>query len=306
MARSATTVSLPMDLATRACFALSRRLLRPPAERTVDYGAYETWRHASLSRSFDAFSDAHIDGKEVLDFGCGDGQLSLFLAREKRPRRVVGVDLNPAAIERARAALATVADRIEADVEFLVGSPQGLPQPERSFDTLLAFDCLEHVMAPGPILREWYRVLRPGGRCLIEWYPFKGPWGPHMEALIPVPWAHVLFGQRAMFRTAEMIYELPEFAPRHWDLDEHGRKRPNKWRAWSSFAEQGYVNELDLAGFRALARAAGFEVARLDLHSFGGSRARRTAGRALMRLPLVGEYFVSYAAIELLRPAVQD
>jgi len=56
-------------------------------------------------------------------------------------------------------------------------------------DTLLAFDCLEHVMSPLPILQDWYRVLRPGGRCLIEWFPYKGPWGPHMESLIPIPWA---------------------------------------------------------------------------------------------------------------------
>ena len=86
-------------------------------------------------------------------------------------------------------------------------------------------------MSPESILRDWFRVLRPNGRCLIEWFPFKGPGGPHMESLIPIPWAHVIFGERAMFRAAEMIYDLPEFVPRHWDLDERGKKKPNKWRA---------------------------------------------------------------------------
>jgi ubiquinone/menaquinone biosynthesis C-methylase UbiE len=292
-----------MDIRTRACFALSRRLMPAPRQRTVDYGAYGDWRRASLSRSWAAFSDSDATGKDVLDFGCGDGPLSLFLATEKRPRRILGVDISASAIERARASLAKTPVPPEVQVEFVLGTTDALPIADRSFDTLLAFDCLEHVMSPGPILREWYRILRPGGRCLIEWFPYKGPWGPHMEALVPIPWAHVIFGERAMFRTAEMVYDLPEFVPRHWDLDECGNKMPNKWRAWSSFREQGYINQLDIPAFRNLARDAGFYIARMELHSFGGSSLRQFAGRALMRMPVIGEYFVSYAIIELLRPA---
>jgi len=275
--------------------------MRPPAERTVVYDAYGDWRNNSLSESWSAFSDAHIAGKDVLDFGCGDGPLSLFLARKKLPASVVGVDLSVVGIERARTSLAQSPPPDGVSVEFLVGKTEGLPVADQSFDTLLAFDCLEHVMSIGPVMRDWYRVLRPGGRCLIEWFPFKGPWGPHMESLIPIPWAHVIFGERAMFRAAEMIYDLPEFVPRHWDLDENGRKKPNKWRAWSSFEEQGYVNKLDMATFRKLAHSTGFEIAREELHSFGGSPARQAIGRTLMALPVVGEYFVSYANIELVR-----
>jgi hypothetical protein len=122
-----------------------------------------------------------------------------------------------------------------------------------------------------------------------------------MEALIPIPWAHVFFGERAMFRTAEKIYDLPTFVHRHWDLDAEGRKKPNKWSAWSSFEEQGYINKLDVSTFESLARAAGFSIDRLEQHSFGGSNLRRFLGRSLMKLPWVGEYFVSYATIELVR-----
>jgi len=292
-----------MDIRTRLCFAISRRLMRSPAERTVDYGVYGDWRRESLSRSWSAFSDSHIAGKDVLDFGCGDGPLSLYLAVEKHPRRILGIDILPAAIERARAALAGAPVPPGVMIGFELGSPDALPVLDRSFDTLLAFDCLEHVMSPGPILREWYRVLRPGGRCLIEWFPYKGPWGPHMEALIPIPWAHVVFGERAMFRTAEMIYDLPEFVPRHWDIDERCMRLPNKWRAWSSFREQGYINQLDVPTFRRLAQSAGFRLARMERHSFTGSAPRRLTGRALMHMPFVGEYFVSRVLIELQRPA---
>ncbi len=104
-----------------------------------------------------------------------------------------------------------------------------------------------------------------------------------------------------MIRAAEKIYDLPEFAHRHWDLDADGRKKPNKWRAWSTFAEQGYINKLGLKTFRELVKIVGFEIARLDLHSFGGSRMRRMTGHGLMKLPIIGEYFLSYVTVELVR-----
>jgi len=295
-----------MRLRDRACFALSRRLARAPSAHSAKSRAYGEWRSDSLSRSWSAFSDSCVMGKDVLDFGCGDGQLGLYLAGTKKPHRIVGVDLDNASIARARAKLANSATNAGVEVDFLVGTTNRLPVPDESFDTLLAFDCLEHVMSPESILHDWFRVLRPDGRCLIEWFPFKGPWGPHMESLIPIPWAHVIFGERAMFRAAEMIYDLPEFVPRHWDLDERGKKKPNKWRAWSSFEEQGYINQLDLGTFRKLAKEAGFEILREELHSFGGSRIRQVIGRTLMAIPYVGEYFVSFVIVELRRGSRSD
>lgn len=291
-----------MDIRTDVCFELSRRLMARPERKTVDYGAYSDWRHESLTRSWSAFSDSSVTGKDVLDFGCGDGQLTFFLALHKHPRKVIGVDISSDAIARCDAARASTPLPGGVTVEFAVGSAERLPVPDASIDTLIAFDCLEHVMSPAAIVGDWYRVLRPGGRVLIEWFPYTGPWGPHMEPLIPIPWAHVIFGERAMFRAAERIYDLPEFMPRYWDLDETGRKRPNKWRAWSSFREQGFINQLDVSTFRRLALEAGFEIPRLVLNSFSGSAARRFVGRTLMRLPAVGKHFVSFTVIELQRP----
>ncbi|MBX3601536.1 MAG: class I SAM-dependent methyltransferase [Rubrivivax sp.] len=290
-----------MTFRSSLLFALSRWRLPAPAKRTVDYGAYQDWRRQSLSASWSSFADAAVHGKDVLDFGCGDGALSLFLAAEKSPRSVVGVDLQRDALDRAREALARTSVPRSVHVDFVQGTVDGMPLPEASVDVVVAFDCLEHVMAPLPILQEWHRVLRPGGRCLLEWFPFKGPWGPHMESLIPVPWAHVIFGERAMFRAAEQVYDLPEFVPRHWDLDADGRKKPNKWRQWSSFKEQGYVNELDIRSFRSLVGQAGLEIERLETRSFGGGAPRRVLGRMLMSLPLLGEYFVSYTVIQLVK-----
>jgi SAM-dependent methyltransferase len=287
-------------LRERLCFELSRRLIKPPDRRTANMEEYVAWRGDSLSRSWSRFDDRHVVGKDVLDFGSGKGNLTFFLAM-KGPRRIVGLDLHAPSLAVCREQARALELPSGTTLEFVQGRVDGMPLPDASFDTLTAFDCLEHVMAPEAVLREWHRVLRPGGRALIEWFPFRGPWGPHMESLVPVPWAHVVFGERAMFRAAERIYDDPAYHPRPWDLDENGERLPNKWRAWSSFAEQGYVNELDVGHFRALAYETGFEIDRFEAHGFSSAPARKMVSDVLMRVPVLGEYFTSYVLVELVR-----
>ena len=246
-----------------------------------------SWRH---------FSNADIDGKDVLDFGCGEGPLSLYLARICQPKSILGVDIDAHAIERANLALTRLGD---AAVSFKLSDTDRLPAADNSMDTILAFDCMEHVMQPENILAEWHRVLRPGGKVLIEWYPFKGPYGPHMTAMIPIPWAHVLFGEKALFETAARLYDQPDYIPNRWDLDERGEKKPNKWATSSTFREQGYLNEMTIPQFNAMTAAAGFRTARFEKRGFGQSGTKAAIGKALLKLPVIDVYFVNYSLIEL-------
>ena len=290
-------------LRTELCYRISRNLMKPSSAPAVSRESYAQWRDSEMRRSWTNFSDADIDGKDVLDFGCGEGPLSLYLAREKRPRSILGVDIDAAAIESACKALERAREGLSTQaVEFVLGSTAGLPAADASVDTILAFDCMEHVMEPEAILAEWHRVLRPGGKVLIEWYPFKGPYGPHMSGLIPIPWAHVLFGEKALFETAARLYDDPAFVPGPWDLDERGEKLPNKWASATTFREQGYLNELDIPTFNRMVADAGFTVVRQDKRGFGQSGAKRAIGRALLKLPVIDEYFVNYSLIELRKP----
>lgn len=292
-----------MSLRGRICHALSRPALRRPVEaQTAAIEDYQEWRNSSLAGSWAHFSDADVNGRDVLDFGCGNGPLSLLLAATRQPRSITGVDLYPEAIARAQAALARMDPQPAMPVRFITGGPQGVPLGDAAYDTLLAFDCLEHVMEPRAILAEWARVLRPGGKALAEWYPFAGPHGPHMDALIPIPWAHHIFGERALFETCEALYDDPAFQPRHWDLDGEGRKLPNKWRQWRSFAEQGYVNELSTRDFRRMAKEAGFRFARFERHGLLSNRpALERFTRIAAHLPLLGEAFTSKVIVELVK-----
>ena len=274
--------------------------MKPPPARVADAGQYAQWRHDEMVRSWSHFSNEAVDGKHVLDFGCGDGPLSLHLACTARPLSIVGVDVIPEAIERARAAAARIDPLLRAcPLEFRVGHTQRLPVDDASIHTILAFDCMEHIMNPDAIMAEWRRVLRPGGRVLIEWSPFKSPWGGHMQSLIPIPWAHILFGERALFEAAERLYDDPQYVPRHWDYDEEGKRHPNRWRSRRRFRDFGYLNELDVSSFRRIAADSGFVIDRLEAKPLGSGGAKRVIGRMLLALPLTREYATNFIIAEL-------
>lgn len=289
-----------MSLRGELCFRISKSLIKPPSAQVADAGRYSEWRVDEMVRSWSHFANEAVAGGDVLDFGCGDGPLSFHLARTASPRSIIGVDLDKRAIARARAAIARQhSGRLACIPEFRVSEARRIRAEDSSVDAVLAFDCMEHVMEPATIMAEWRRVLRPGGRVLIEWCPFKGPWGPHMHNLIPIPWAHILFGERALFEAAERIYDDPDYVPRHWDYDEQGARRPNSWRNLRHFRDAGYLNQLDVAGFKRLADEAGFRITRLEPMPLGAAGAKRVAGQLLLALPIISEYATSFVVAEL-------
>ncbi|MEQ9495306.1 MAG: class I SAM-dependent methyltransferase [Deltaproteobacteria bacterium] len=288
-----------LGLRQRVLFELSRRLVKPAGDHVQDMDKYVAWRGEALARSWRHFSDADIAGKDVIDFGSGKGNLTFYLA-ERKPRSIVGVELHgPSAAECQRQA--EERDFGDTKVSFVQGSPDGIPLPDACADTLLAFDVIEHVMEPDVIVREWRRVLRPGGKVLLEWCPYRSPWAPHMEAMIPIPWAHFVFGEKALFRTAERLYDEEEKVLRPWNYDDDGNLMPNKWRAWSSFAEQGYINQLNVAPFKALVGRYDFDVGRFEHVTFSSLPARDVLAPVLMRIPVVNELMASYVVGELVR-----
>jgi mono/diheme cytochrome c family protein len=74
------------------------------------------------------------------------------------------------------------------------------------------------------VIPEWKRVLRKNGRVLIVWTPWYNPYAHHLENLVPIPWAHVLFSEKTLIETCEQIYDMPEWTPPVWDIDANGNK----------------------------------------------------------------------------------
>jgi SAM-dependent methyltransferase len=114
----------------------------------------------------------------ILDAGCGTGSNLRWLRRYAGERgRVVGIDLNPLAVELSRT-------RQPDDV--LQGSVLDLPFPGGTFDLVTSFDVLPQLEAAGDdelALREMYRVLRAGGVVLVRAAAYEWLRSSHDEAL---------------------------------------------------------------------------------------------------------------------------
>ncbi len=102
---------------------------------------------------------------DVLEVGSGSGGPAVYLAIE-RGCRVTGVDINEHGV-RNSAALAEargVANRAQFRA---VDASRPLPYADGSFDAVVSNDAMCHIRDRARVLRDWHRVLRPGGRALF-------------------------------------------------------------------------------------------------------------------------------------------
>jgi len=101
----------------------------------------------------------------VLEVGSGSGGPAVYLARA-RGCRLTGVDINEHGVRNAGALAERhgVADRVTFRA---VDASRPLPFPDASFDAVISNDAMCHIRARAEALRDWHRVLRPGGRVLF-------------------------------------------------------------------------------------------------------------------------------------------
>jgi 2-polyprenyl-6-hydroxyphenyl methylase/3-demethylubiquinone-9 3-methyltransferase len=93
----------------------------------------------------------------IADIGCGAGTQSLLWA--ELGHRVHGLDVNQPLLDLARQRAA----QKELEVEFVLGSAVKLPWPDNSMDACISVELLEHVADWRACLREFTRIVRPGG-----------------------------------------------------------------------------------------------------------------------------------------------
>ena len=105
-------------------------------------------------------------GETVLDLGSGAGIDAFLAAREVGPEgRVIGVDMTPEMIERARANAAKVG---ASHVEFREGRLEALPVDDASIDAVTSNCVINLVPDKRQVFAEVARVLKPGGRLVIS------------------------------------------------------------------------------------------------------------------------------------------
>jgi 2-polyprenyl-3-methyl-5-hydroxy-6-metoxy-1,4-benzoquinol methylase len=128
--------------------------------------SYDTQRR--VQQLVDAFlTDDMLQGRTVLDVGCGLGHFSQRLA--ERGATVVACDLGPSLVQETRRRVgchAVVADALRLTDYFAPGE----------FDGVVSSECIEHTPDPALAIHQMARVVKPGGFLSIStpnvlWYP---------------------------------------------------------------------------------------------------------------------------------------
>jgi ubiquinone/menaquinone biosynthesis C-methylase UbiE len=111
-----------------------------------------------------------LNGKRVLDAGCGKGRFARVLAERYPDASIVGLDLAEAMLRH-----------VPASVRACAASMTTLPFPNGIFDRAYATESLEHAIDTEAAVAELCRVVRPGGRIVIidknsqQWGRLKTP-----------------------------------------------------------------------------------------------------------------------------------
>ena len=173
-----------------------------------------------------------IHEKTVIDFGCGEGDQCLELARYGA-RKVIGIDIRNDLLERAarKAAAAGLDDRCDfrtcTDTEA---------------DLIISLDSFEHFEDPAAVLNSMYELLKPGGLVVISFGPtWYHPLGGHLFSVFP--WAHLIFSEPALIRWRSRI--------RHDGATRFGEV-------------EGGLNQMTIARFEKLARNSRLRLEMLE------------------------------------------
>lgn len=170
---------------------------------------YAAWRTSSLGEITEDLEHrllfrlaGPVEGRDVLDVGCGDGTLARAFSASGGAR-VIGCDADARMIARA-------VQRQDASCPaFLVADAAQLPFADASFDVVSIVTVLAFIPEPGAALREIVRVLRPGGTLVLG---DLGKWNYWAARRRIRAWRGAALWQGATFRTAGQLRDIARAA----------------------------------------------------------------------------------------------
>jgi len=129
---------------------------------TPGYGddLVRSYEARTVGREAAFFAPRLRPGMSLLDVGCGPGTITVGLARLVAPGRVCGIDIEESQVDRARRRAQSLS---VTNVSFARHSAYEIPFPDGSFDAVFAHALLQHLRDPLAALREFHRLLKPGG-----------------------------------------------------------------------------------------------------------------------------------------------
>lgn len=126
----------------------------------ADFGdLYETCRLVAVHQTLHSRCLFPVEPAIVVDIACGQGRYSPVIKEAFPACQIVGIDISPVAIGLAM--------KHSPENRFTAAACEALPLADNTVDMIFSIETLEHVLDVRATIREWGRVLKPGGRVLF-------------------------------------------------------------------------------------------------------------------------------------------
>jgi ubiquinone/menaquinone biosynthesis C-methylase UbiE len=120
---------------------------------------YDNWRAQRRTEFFDELYLGALRGRDILEVGCGQGDMLAKIKAHRPDARLAGIDISPVMLHRGH----------ERGVPNLsLASGNALPYAAERFDCVLAATWVMRYLHVPAALAEMARVTRPGGRIMFD------------------------------------------------------------------------------------------------------------------------------------------
>jgi SAM-dependent methyltransferase len=206
-----------------------------------------------------------LRGKDVLEFGCGEGTVALGIALQHEPRRVVGaeiLDVHENCLPYARKNLGL--DALPDNLSLVRIEPGEDIARLGTFDRIYSWSVFEHVH-PDLLLRAFQSLkaaLAPGGVVFLQISPlYFSRDGSHLAPWIPVPWGHLTMDSDAYFQQLMSAPDTPPDLRNAWSvyIPIDAPRQEERKILWETYRT---LNKATAPQLEQLARQAGLTIVR--------------------------------------------
>jgi ubiquinone/menaquinone biosynthesis C-methylase UbiE len=142
------------------------------AKQSLDYLEWRFQAYPLFRDLMELYAD-HA-GEVILDYGCGPGNDVVGFLQYSNTGKVIGIDVSRRSLELTAYRIAVHGFPLErVELRHISDSVAHIPLENASVDYVLSGGVIHHASEPASILRELYRVLKPGGTGCIMVYNYR-------------------------------------------------------------------------------------------------------------------------------------
>jgi SAM-dependent methyltransferase len=132
------------------------------------------WRNSQYLGYIDLMPVSGFDDKVIMDYGCGPGHDLVGFISSSRPARLIGMDVSGTSLAEAKTRVDLHGGKV--DLMQIDEGERRVPLANASVDVIHSSGVLHHTLDPGRILREFRRILKPGGFAQVMVYNYDSIW----------------------------------------------------------------------------------------------------------------------------------